>query len=117
MDAEKALEILKPLAEGIDPFTGEILPPESLYQNPEVIRALFAATTALQKQMERNRRQTNLPKNAGKPWSEEEDKELAELFDSGKSIEELSVLHQRTRGAIQSRLLKMGRLNLLGNDA
>lgn len=65
MDAERALKILKPLAEGIDPFTGEILPSESLYQNPQVIRSLFVATTALEKQMECNRRQSNLPQNAG----------------------------------------------------
>lgn len=110
MDTEQALEILKPLAEGVDPFTGEILPSESLYQNPQVTRALFVATTFLEKKMERDRRQRNLPNNAGKPWSEKEDKELIELFDSGKSIEELSSIHQRTRGAIQSRLLKLGKI-------
>ena len=114
MDAEGALKILKPLAEGIDPFTGEVLPPGSLYQNPQVVRALFVATTALEKQRERNRRQSDLPGKAGKPWSEEEDKELAEVFDSGKSIEELSTLRQRTKAAIQSRLLKLGKIQFPG---
>jgi hypothetical protein len=41
MDTEEALDILKPLAERVDPFTDEILLAESLYQNPQVMRALF----------------------------------------------------------------------------
>jgi len=41
MDTEEPLEILKPLAEEGDPFAGEILLSESLYQNPQVMRALF----------------------------------------------------------------------------
>ena len=41
MDIIRAKEIIRGLAEGIDPTMGEVLPKESVYNNPEVIRALF----------------------------------------------------------------------------
>ena len=33
MDDGEAVEIIKALADGVDPFTGEVFPPESPYQN------------------------------------------------------------------------------------
>lgn len=41
MEVERAREIIKQLADGVDPTTGEILPREGVYNKPEVIRALF----------------------------------------------------------------------------
>ena len=41
MDIIRAKEIVRGLAEGVDPTTGEVLPAESVYNSPEVIRALF----------------------------------------------------------------------------
>ena len=35
------LKIVEALANGIDPITGELLPSESPYNHPDVIRALF----------------------------------------------------------------------------
>ena len=52
--------------------------------------------------------------NAGQayePWSEDEDQELCDGFDSGLSIPQLSEKHQRSRGAIRSRLKKLGKIN------
>lgn len=40
-DKECSLEILQALADGVDPVSGEMFPPDSPYQQPEVIRALF----------------------------------------------------------------------------
>lgn len=51
MDEHKALKIVMDLADGVDPQSGNTLPPESPYQNPETIRALFAATLALKYQI------------------------------------------------------------------
>jgi hypothetical protein len=48
MEAERAVPILRALAEGVDPFTGEVVDDHSPLQNPECIRALFAAVEALQ---------------------------------------------------------------------
>ncbi len=48
MDKLESLKILKQLAEGIDPYTGEILPDRSPYQQPQTVRALFQAIIALE---------------------------------------------------------------------
>jgi hypothetical protein len=48
MDDQHALRILTALANGTDPNTGEIYPPDSPYQSPDVVRALFAATRAIE---------------------------------------------------------------------
>ncbi|RKX24994.1 MAG: hypothetical protein DRP45_06910 [Candidatus Zixiibacteriota bacterium] len=112
MEVTQALGIIKPLSDGIDPFTGEEFPFDSPYQNPQVIRALYLAVSALEKEKTRVKRQDSLPTNAGKPWSIEEDNELVKTFDSGKSLKELSDIYQRTERAIQSRLIKLGKIQL-----
>ena len=50
MDESKALDIVMKLADGMDPRTGQSLPTESPYQDPETIRALFIAVLALKYQ-------------------------------------------------------------------
>ena len=110
MEVELALSIIKALSDGIDPFTGEEFPENSPYQNPSVVRALYIAVAALEKENTRKQRQGNLPSKAGKPWSDEEDRQLIDAFVSGISIAELSEMHQRTNGSIQSRLAKHGKL-------
>ena len=40
MDINRATELLLALADGIDPITGNRLPDESVYNNPEIIRAI-----------------------------------------------------------------------------
>lgn len=98
MEIERAREIIKQLADGVDPTTGEVLPRESVYNKPEVIRALFTIWL-----------ETSDPlRNAGKPWNDIEDEKLADEFASKMSISEIAAEHGRTRGAIESRLEKLG---------
>ena len=113
MEITKALEIIKALSQGVDPHTGEIYPPDSPYQHPDTVRALFEALKVLEHIQERNKRQKSLPENAGKPWSGEEDKLLIDQFDNGVSLKELSINHGRTEGAIKPRLVQLGRINLV----
>jgi LmbE family N-acetylglucosaminyl deacetylase len=47
MEINKALEIIKALSEEIDPHTGEIFPPDTPYQHPDTVRALYKAIDAL----------------------------------------------------------------------
>ena len=57
MDIIRAKEIVRTLADGIDPTTGEVLPKESVYNSPDVIRALFTlldATTPKMQPQNRN---------------------------------------------------------------
>ena len=60
MEAGKALEIIRALADGIDPHTGEVYPADSPYQSPEITRALFAAISALDGVERRERRKRTL---------------------------------------------------------
>jgi hypothetical protein len=81
----------------------------SPYQSPDIVRALFVARTAVEARA-RTRHRAPLPGNAGKPWTEEEDRKLLAEFDRGRSITELAHLHGRTAAGIQARLEKHGRV-------
>lgn len=53
MELSTAKQILSLLADGIDPETGEILPKDSVCNQPEVIRALHFALDCLSHQKQR----------------------------------------------------------------
>lgn len=103
MDITKAKEIVRILADGINPITGEILPEDSVYNSPEVIRALFALLEVTNISQE-----TFLTRNAGKPWTDIEDDKLREEFTAKVKISDIAKAHGRSYGAIESRLEKMG---------
>ena len=99
MELAKAREIIKILADGMDPTTGEVLPAESVYNSPEVIRSLFAVLEATAPQLK-----SNPHCNAGNPWTNIEDAQLKDEFTSKMSISDIAKEHGRTYGAIESRL-------------
>jgi len=111
MDASQALAVVRSLANGIDPVTGEVFPAESAYQRPDVVRALYEAAHALERHERYDRRKAEMPAKTGEPWSEDEDRKLLAAFDSGQSLQELAVAHQRTLAGVRARLLKYGRIN------
>ena len=118
MDIEIAKEIVEMLAHGIDPSTGELFPPDSHYNNPVVIRALFTILTLIRmpeklptaafEEKQKDNLENGRPRNAGLPWSKEERKELSSMFESGKTINDLSEYFERTYGAIKSQLTHQG---------
>ena len=108
--SEHHLAILEALADGVDPFTGDELPHESIYQHAKVLRALQVGIKALKKQNQKEQKQAKLPGKAGKPWTDEEEKRLLDAFDEGTTPKQLAEIHGRTLGAIQSRLTKKGRI-------
>jgi hypothetical protein len=87
MQRDEVISILESLAHG---------------QTPAVMEALITATNVLRK----NPR----PDAAGQRWTDDEDARLCREFDEGRPIRELAQTHGRTRGAITSRLVKLGRL-------
>ncbi len=103
MDLERAQELLRLLADGADPTTGERLPDESVYNRPEIIRALHCVLRALQD------RETGLSAvNAGRSWSPEEEERLRREYDAGLSAQVIARRHGRTEGAIEARLSELG---------
>ena len=111
MDANQALAVVRSLANGVDPETGEVFPAESAYQRPLVVRALYEAASALERTERFERRKAQLPAKTGVPWSEDEDRKLLAAFDAGRALQELAAAHERTMGAVRARLLKYGRIN------
>jgi hypothetical protein len=109
MDLASARRIIEALADGVDPRTGEVLNPGSPIESADVVRALHVALAAIDNQVRNRERASALPFNAGKPWGDEDDRELAELFDSGRPVADIATTFQRTRGSIASRLVRLGR--------
>ena len=111
MDFNQALEVIEALSEGIDPESGELLGNDSCFNNPRVIRALFAAKEALNNSISAAKRKSQLPEKSGSPWHPEEDRRLSESFDSGLTVEQLANKHGRTAGAIAARLVRIGKIS------
>lgn len=91
MDINRAKEIIRTLADGVDPTTGEVLPAESVYNSPEVIRALFTLLEQV------NAETAGGPlRNTGKPWTNVEDDKLRDEYLSNLKISDIAKEHGRT---------------------
>ena len=112
MTPAEAKQIIEVLAGGVDPATGEVMPDDSPLNDQHVIRALFIAAKALELMSNKATRSAATPGNAGKSWSDEEDQRLVAAFDTGTPVTALARAHERTSGAITSRLIKLGRLQV-----
>ena len=112
MDISKATEIIKLLADGKHPRTKARLDENHVINEPDVIRALNKIVETLSSTDKKSKKPRDLPERVGKPWSENEDKALIQAFENGISINDLVIKHQRTRGAIRSRLIRLGKITL-----
>jgi hypothetical protein len=97
----------------VDPLTGDPLPAESPYQDVSVVRALFEAIDALGARPAKTSgvREVARPRNQGKPWSEADTNDLLRRFDSGADLGELARHFGRTRYGVQTRLIRLGKLD------
>lgn len=106
MTNESARIILLQMLDGLDPTTGEVLPPDHLLNDATVIRALHTAVLALMDvRMPVNR---NGRLNAGRAWTEMDRDALAALSRSGASMETMCEKLQRRRRGVQRQLRDMG---------
>jgi hypothetical protein len=110
MQLDAALPIVRALADGINPVTGELYPDQSPYAEPRALRALYSAVDLMQKEIDREKRRERLPANFGKPWTEEEDGAVAAEFDAGLTLTEIARKHLRTQSSIRLRLEKLGKI-------
>ena len=112
MERDTALPILRALADGHDPYTGERLPAASIYQHPDTVRALHHALAALAEPAPVRAKKTAraAPGNTGKPWSGDEDQRLLDAFDAGEPVAVIAPRHGRSRLAIEARLARFGRV-------
>lgn len=105
MDITRAKELLSALADGIGPFTGELLPQNHVCNQPEMIRALHEVLNVIP-----SPKKKILPRNAGKPWTDIEEGKLLEEFNSGMTTSTIAKEHGRSKGAIESRLADLGKI-------
>jgi hypothetical protein len=122
MDLYNSIEILKQQANKIDPYTGKIYETNSSYENVKLAGALhqvieFVKEILPKKPRSRRARKARLrrerpprPDMAGRAWQDKESELLVEQFDKGIKIAELVIIHQRTKGAIRSRLKKLKKI-------
>jgi len=110
MQLDAALPIVRALADGVNPVTGEAYPDHSPYAEPRALRALYSAVDLMQKEVEREKRRERLPANFGKPWTEGEDKLLVTEFDAGVVLGDIARKHLRTQSSIRLRLEKLGKI-------
>ena len=115
MERQQTLKILNALANGVHPATGQVFAADSPYQHPDTVRALFAAVRALGDATDDSERkpQETAP-NTFVRWTAQEEERLAAGFDAGKTTAELATLHNRSRAAIEARLLKLGKIDVSG---
>ena len=122
-------DIIKALAKGHNPITGELILDDSALSDPIIIRALFAASEAMNSnnkssesrftssqrnsKVEQNMNEGR-PKNHGLPWASAQKAELINKFNNGASIDELTLFYERTRGSINGVLFNEG---LIDKDA
>ena len=119
MDREQTLRILNALANGVHPATGEKFAADGPYQHPDTVRALFAAMRAVEGNAAAaaatpaptNERPAMPQTGAGSRWSPEEDQRLASAFDSGRTMDEIARSHNRSRAAIEARLVRLGKMD------
>ena len=104
MDISRAKEIISALAEGIDPTTGEVLPNNSVCNKGEIVRAFYTVLNHL----DEKKTKKNLPANAGKPWTQEDEALLVGLYRSGAPKREICKTLQRTESGLAARLVHLG---------
>jgi len=115
MELTESRNIVKTLAQGVHPTTGEAFPPESPYNDPDVIRALFSILeySRSPKRPRRSieeRRRENLevgkPGSSGLPWTEEARALVKSGFRDGMTIEKLAASLERSSAAIVAEVIR-----------
>lgn len=121
MKESEAADILHDLAVGKSPLTGNSLYDIDDIFDPRIVSAIALGALALKEKSEpgtkkeKKNKSTSKPAGAGRRWSTKEENELALHFHSEMQIKEIAKAHDRTTGAIRSRLQKMELIDEYGN--
>jgi len=108
MELDKYINIIELLTLGKNPHTELKLGEQDLFLNNEINRALRVAICGLKELKRKEEKYSKLPKNNGKLWIIDEEDKLIDEFNMGEKIDEIARNHKRTVGAIRSKLVHMG---------
>lgn len=106
MQPGEIIRILSSLAHGVDPVSGLPFSGDSLFNKPDIIRALFAAVDMIRAGTDRPVRPSG--PGSGQRWTPELDNELRERYLAGAALPELMQSMGRGRGALIARLKLLG---------
>ncbi len=119
MQAQQAQTILKALADGCHPRTGEAFPDDSAYQDPLAVRALHFALDNLKATEDKAtaivEKSTNKPSRSGKPWTPDEEAIVLAGFEAGEDLADIGRKIQRSSVAVTARLVKLGKMEAPAN--
>jgi hypothetical protein len=107
MDIQEALKVMRSLANGVDPQTGQAMQADSVYLQPQNIKALNRALAAL---VQLEQREMKRPTNAFRTWTRAEDAQVCEEVRTGMDFHEIAQAHNRTVPSIVARLIKLGKI-------
>ncbi len=107
MEIEDALKIIRALANGTNPESGEALETGSVCRQPQTVKALNRAISTL---VDARGRETKRPMNAFRTWTRTEDAQVCEEVRNGMDFREIAKLHNRTVPGIVARLVKLGEI-------
>jgi hypothetical protein len=107
MEIQEAINMIRALADGVNPETREVLKDDSVCRNPQTVMALNRALAALVTQQQRELKK---PASAGKYWSHSEDEQVCEELRKGMDFAEIAKTHNRTVPSIVARLVKLGKI-------
>jgi hypothetical protein len=107
MENQEALTIMRALASGMNPETGEKLEAESICRRPQIVKVLNRALGAL---LQLEQREQRKPAQAGRYWSREEDTQVCAEVRRGIDFHEIAKSHNRTVPSIVARLVKLGEI-------
>src|SRR5262245_20483238 len=80
MDIAETLKIMRSLANGVDPSSGNKIEESSTCRQPDVVKALNRAISSLVQEEKREQRK---PTNAFRSWTRTEDAQVCEELRSG----------------------------------
>lgn len=98
------IKILEGLGEGVNLLTGEVISGI----DEELKSYFFEMSMYFDNKLKTKEKLEEKYPNLGKKWTMEDDKQLIEQYNAGKSVKDLSNMYRRSTGAIRSRLLKLG---------
>ncbi|MBP3495229.1 MAG: hypothetical protein J6K52_03395 [Clostridia bacterium] len=98
------IDILQGLSEGVNILTGEVI--KDL--DKELKLHLFEMSLYFDNKLKYKEKLEKKHPQHGKKWTKEEDEQLLSEYKQGKTVKELSSIHQRGVGSIRSRLIKLG---------
>ena len=119
MNIDVAVEILRSMAQGIHPLSGEKLSPDSVCNEVEVVRALYCVIEELEQagivtkprkyKSARSDRPRERRGRAGY-WTLEYDDDLCRMFDEGYSLKNMEDYFGRNKKEIIARLRDLGKV-------